>query len=75
MKDLLERFYQDEHTRKALKAFQVALLEEMAIKDVFEKGGSNGEAIKEAKTLIDKSYQRLGAIYGSKEESNKQTSR
>ena len=48
---LLKRFYQDEHTREALREFQVALLQEQAIEDTFKHGGENAKAIQQAKKL------------------------
>lgn len=70
-KDLLQLFYQDEHTRNAVKQFQVALLEEMAVKDTFDNGGENAKAIQQAKKLVDASYKRLDDVFGEPEQPTK----
>ena len=73
--ELLQLFWQDENTREAVKAFQVALLEEMAVKDTFDKGGENAQAIQQAKKLVDASYKRLDDVFGSPESNEPKSSR
>ena len=65
-KDLLQLFWQDEHTREAVKAFQIAMLEETAVKLTF--AGDDVSGLPEAKKLVEASFKRLNDVFGSKEE-------
>lgn len=62
---LLEMFFADEHTRETFKEFQLKVLEEMIIKDVFETGGEQSKAHQQTKKLIEQSYIRLEDIFGT----------
>lgn len=73
--DLLEMFYKDEHTREAVKQFQVSLLEKMAIENVFQEGGKDGEAIRQAKDLVEHSFKTLSDLYAPKENPSSPSSR
>lgn len=64
-KDLLQLFWQDEHTRDAVKAFQIAMLEEDAIKRVFKEEDVSG--LPEAKKLIEASFKRLDEVFKQKD--------
>lgn len=60
--DLLRQFYNDIHTREAVKEFMIANLRETAVEKVFNKGAVAG--IYEAKKAIDKSFDKLDELYG-----------
>jgi len=72
-KDLLQLFWQDEHTREEVKAFQIAMLEEEAVRRTFEQEDVQG--LPEAKKLVEASFKRLDEVFGSKEEPKKQSIR
>lgn len=67
-KQLLERFWNDEHTKEAVRAFQIAILNEMIIEDCYNTGSEMGKAHKQTKELIDNSFKRLDEMFGRKEE-------
>lgn len=72
-KDLLQLFWQDEHTREAVKAFQIAMLEEDAIKRTF--AGDDVKGLLEAKKLVDASFKRLDEVFKQKDEPVNNTNR
>lgn len=74
-KNTLEYFYNDEHTREDFKAFQLAVLDEMVLKDCYNNGGDNAKALQHTKKLIDESYKRLSEIFGRKDTPNKEDPR
>ena len=59
--NLLGQFYNDEHTREAVKDFLVSNLEDMAIERVFSKKDISG--IADAKDVIEKAFIKLSEIY------------
>jgi hypothetical protein len=68
--ELLKRFYQDEHTRNAVKEFLVQCLKEKAVELAF--GGRSTAEIKQASEVIDEAWNKLDRLYGKKEEKNKE---
>ena len=66
--NLLERFWNDDAMREAVRDFQIAVLNEMIIEDCYNTGSESGKAHKQTKELIDKSFLRLNEMFGRKEE-------
>ena len=64
----LNQFYNDEHTREAVKAFFLAQLDKMALEKVFE--GLDTHGIKDAKETIERSFIELGELYGKNKKPN-----
>lgn len=62
--DRLQLFFQDEFTREDFKQFQLKVLEEMVLKDCFENGGKDSQALAKNKELIETSYRRLHDLFG-----------
>lgn len=68
--DLLSLFYQDEPTRKAVKEFQLAVLDEMVLEDCYNKGGENGKALQQTKRLIERTFIRLDELFAKNDKPN-----
>ncbi len=65
MKELLEKFYNDVHTREAVKDFIIAELKASAIENVFAKKATAG--IYEANRAIENAFEKLEDEFGKKE--------
>jgi hypothetical protein len=63
--DYLRLFYEQEHTRDAVKAYMLALLDERALKDVYD--GQDVAGYKEARKTVEKLFSRLEELYGAKD--------
>jgi hypothetical protein len=59
----LKQFYDNETQREEVKAFMVMCLEEMAVDKTF--AGDDVTGIKEARDLIDKTFDKLAELYGT----------
>ena len=58
----LRQFYNDEHTREAVKEFFLAQLDRLALDKVYE--GKDTSGIKDAKETIERSFIELKELYG-----------
>lgn len=66
MDKLLQQFYNDEHTRDAVKDFLTQFLKEKAGEMAFS--GESTEHIKLAKESISEAWNKLELLYAKKEE-------
>jgi predicted transcriptional regulator len=71
--NLLKSFFDDENTREAFKAFQIAVLEEQAVEAVFS--GKDVKGFAEAKKVINGSFDKLKELYDKIEVSEPPSSR
>lgn len=62
MNQLLKRFYDNEGEREAVKAFQLAVLGEIAVEKAFDGKPTSG--IQEARECVEKMFDRLAEQYG-----------
>lgn len=64
--DLLRTFYNDIHTREAVKAFLTEQLQNIAVERTFERKDVSG--IADAMELINSSFEKLDEMYKKIEE-------
>ena len=64
--DLLNQFFNDEHTREAVKAFFLAELDRLALERVYD--GKDTTGIKDAKETIERSFIELKELYEKNKE-------
>lgn len=62
--DILKTFYNDVHTREAVKEFLLSNLKEEAVERVFDKKAIAG--LYEASKCIEKTFSKLEELYGEK---------
>jgi hypothetical protein len=62
----LNSFYQNVVMRDSVKAFMIEELKEMAVEKTF--AGQETKGIKEARDCLDKTFNKLGQMYGKIEE-------
>lgn len=65
MIDHLHIFYDQESVREAVKDYMQTLLNERALKDLYE--GKDVSGYKEARATVDKLFARLEELYGQKD--------
>lgn len=58
----LNQFYNDEHTREAVKQFLIDQLDKLALERVYS--GEDVKGIADAKETIEKSFIELKELYG-----------
>lgn len=73
MNPILRNFYANESERDAVKAFMIEQLALMAIDRSF--AGESVVGIKEARELVDKSFDKLEQVYGIIKKPKEQNSR
>ena len=64
--DLLNQFYNDEHTREAVREFFLKELDKLALEQVY--GGQETSGIKDAREVIERSFIELKELYGKNKE-------
>ena len=62
MTNFLNQFYNDEHTREAVKAFFLEQLDRLALEKVYS--GEETTGIKDAKETIERAFIELKELYG-----------
>ncbi|OGL46466.1 MAG: hypothetical protein A2W05_07115 [Candidatus Schekmanbacteria bacterium RBG_16_38_10] len=62
MTNFLNQFYNDEHTREAVKAFFLEQLDKLALEKVYS--GEETTGIKDAKETIERAFIELKELYG-----------
>lgn len=70
-KNILETFHKDSVTRDEIRRYIIAIMEEMAVKRVFDGGDVNG--FKVAKAIIEEAWSRLDKEFGGYEPERKIT--
>ena len=66
MSTLLNNFYNDSHTREAVKEFLLKNLNDLALERVYNKG--NTEAIADAREVIENSFTELRELFEKKKD-------
>ena len=61
MTNFLNQFYNDEHTREAVKAFFLEQLDKLALEKVYS--GKETTGIKDAKETIERAFIELKELY------------
>jgi hypothetical protein len=59
----LKQFYDNETQREEVKAFMILCLQEMAVERTF--AGEDVYGIKEARDLVEKTFDKLAELYGT----------
>ncbi len=58
----LKNFYENESMRETVKSFMVDVLKEIAVQKTFD--GEETTGIKDARELVDKTFDKLKELYG-----------
>ena len=62
MNATLKQFYDNEIEREAVREFMISVLGEMAVEKAFD--GKSTSGIQEARECVEKSFDKLGELYG-----------